>query len=127
MTGRTGKPAVQDVTAIRGGAVNLAEAADAFLSSPRTASPNTRRAYAGVVEPPGRRVRPAPAVRHHVWRRDRSRAATPVGPPRPGNVEPQSGRRTVLADLVRLACSIDSSVSAVESRSGPSSRRSTAA
>jgi len=49
MTGRTDKPA-QDVTAIRGGAVTLAEAADAFLSSPRTASANTRRAHAGVID-----------------------------------------------------------------------------
>jgi integrase len=39
-----------DVTAIRGGAVTIAEAADAFLSSPRAASPNTRRAYAGVLD-----------------------------------------------------------------------------
>jgi len=39
------------VTAIRGGAVvTLTEAADAFLSSPRAASPNTRRAYAGVLD-----------------------------------------------------------------------------
>jgi hypothetical protein len=38
------------VTAIRGGAATLAEAADAFLSSPRAASPNTRRAYAGVLD-----------------------------------------------------------------------------
>ena len=38
------------VTAIRGGTVTLAEAADAFLSSPRAASPNTRRAYAGVLD-----------------------------------------------------------------------------
>ena len=38
------------VTAIRGGTVTLTEAADAFLSSPRTASPNTRRAYAGVLD-----------------------------------------------------------------------------
>jgi len=49
MTGRTDKPA-QDVTAIRGGAVTLAEAADAFLSSPRTASANTRRAHAGAID-----------------------------------------------------------------------------
>lgn len=38
------------VTAIRGGSVTLAEAADAFLSSPRAGSPNTRRAYAGVLD-----------------------------------------------------------------------------
>jgi hypothetical protein len=44
------KPSLGDVTAIRGGAVTLAAAADAFLSSPRTASPNTRRAYAGVID-----------------------------------------------------------------------------
>lgn len=38
------------VTAIRDGSVTLAEAADAFLSSPRIGSPNTRRAYAGVLD-----------------------------------------------------------------------------
>jgi len=50
MTGRKSKPPSGEVTAIRGGAVTLAEAADAFLSSPRAASPNTRRAYAGVLD-----------------------------------------------------------------------------
>ena len=44
------KPPSGDVTAIRGGAVTVAEAADAFLSSPRAASPNTRRAYADVID-----------------------------------------------------------------------------
>ena len=38
------------MTAIRGGAVTLAEAADAFVSPPRAADPNTRRAYAGVID-----------------------------------------------------------------------------
>jgi integrase len=38
------------VTTPRGGAVTLAEAADTFLSSPRVDSPNTRRAYAGVLD-----------------------------------------------------------------------------
>jgi hypothetical protein len=37
-------------TGIRGGTVTLAEAADEFLSSPRVASPHTRRAYAGVLD-----------------------------------------------------------------------------
>ena len=50
MTGRKAKPAAGDVTAIRGGALTLAEAADAFLSSPRAANPNTRRAYADVLD-----------------------------------------------------------------------------
>jgi hypothetical protein len=50
MTGRAARPAAGEVTAIRGGGVTLAEAADAFLSSPRAASPNTRRAYAGVID-----------------------------------------------------------------------------
>ena len=45
-----GQQAGTDVTAIRGGAVTVAEAADAFLSSPRADSPNTRRAYAGVLD-----------------------------------------------------------------------------
>jgi len=37
-------------TAARDGDVTLAEAADLFLSSPRVGSPNTRRAYAGVLD-----------------------------------------------------------------------------
>jgi len=48
--GRKDKPAAGDVAELRGGAVTIAEAADAFLSSPRTASPNTRRAYANVID-----------------------------------------------------------------------------
>ncbi len=39
-----------NVAAIRGGVVTLQAAADAFLSSPRCENPNTRRAYAGVVD-----------------------------------------------------------------------------
>ena len=89
------------LAAIRGGAVTLAEAADAFLSSPRAASPNTRRAYAGVLDRlaaelgPGRQLAAVPG--------DEIAAATapPVGRQRPGDVEPQPGRRRVLADLVR--------------------------
>jgi integrase len=50
MTGTNRRPAPGEVTAIRGGAITLAEAADAFLSSPRAASPNTRRAYAGALD-----------------------------------------------------------------------------
>jgi len=38
------------VTPIQGVDVTIAGAADAFLSSPRVASPNTRRAYAGVLD-----------------------------------------------------------------------------
>jgi hypothetical protein len=47
-----GRPdtAAGNVTVIRGSAVTLAEAADAFLPSPRVASPNTRRAYTGVID-----------------------------------------------------------------------------
>jgi integrase len=47
-------------------AVTLAEAADEFLSSPRVASPNTRRAYSGVLDRltvelgPGRRLADVP-------------------------------------------------------------------
>jgi hypothetical protein len=50
MTGCRAKPAAGDAAAIRGDAVTLAEAADAFLSSPRAANPNTRRAYASVID-----------------------------------------------------------------------------
>ena len=50
VTGRKSKPAAGDVTVIRGGAVTLAKAADAFfLSSPGAASPSTRRAYVGAL------------------------------------------------------------------------------
>jgi hypothetical protein len=66
----TGQQAGAAATAIRGGAVTLAEAADAFLSSPRVASPSTRRAYAGVPDRlaaelgPGRQLAPpCPAKR----------------------------------------------------------------
>jgi hypothetical protein len=45
-----GQQAGTNVTGIRGSAVTLAEAADAFLSSPRAAGLNTRRAYAGVLD-----------------------------------------------------------------------------
>ena len=38
------------MTAIRGGAVTVVEVVGAFLSSPRVASPSTRRAYAGVLD-----------------------------------------------------------------------------
>jgi Phage integrase family len=50
VTRRAGRPAAGDAAVIRGGTVTLAEAADAFLSSPRAASANTRRAYAGVLD-----------------------------------------------------------------------------
>jgi integrase len=66
------------VTVIRGGAVTVAEAADTFLSSPRAASPNTRRAYAGVLDRlaaelgPGRQLAVVPgdeiaAALHRLW------------------------------------------------------------
>ena len=73
-----GQQAGTSVTGIRGGAVTLAEAADAFLSSPRVASPNTRRAYAGVLDRlaaelgPGRHLAAVPgdeiaAALHRLW------------------------------------------------------------
>ncbi len=49
VTAASGQVATAGAAAIPGG-VTLAEAADAFLSSPRAASPNTRRAYAGVLD-----------------------------------------------------------------------------
>lgn len=42
--------AARDLTAIRGGTVTVADAAEAFLSSPRAAAANTHRAYAGVID-----------------------------------------------------------------------------
>jgi integrase len=50
VTRRAGRPAAGDAAGTRGRTVTLAEAADAFLSSPRVASANTRRAYAGVID-----------------------------------------------------------------------------
>jgi len=50
VTSPAGGRAAAGATAIRGGAVTLAAAADAFLSSPRAASPNTQRAYASVLD-----------------------------------------------------------------------------
>ena len=86
---------------IRGGAITVAEAADAFLSSPRVASANTRRAYAGVLDRlvtelgPHRQLAAVPgdevaAALRRLW-----------GDSGPGDVEPQPGRRGVLAELVR--------------------------
>ena len=81
------------VTAIRGDAITLADAADAFLSSPRVASPNTRRAYAGVLDRlaadlgPGRQLAAVPgdeiaAALRSLWGGKRARRrGTATGPP----------------------------------------------
>jgi integrase len=42
--------AVAKVTALRGGGVSLAAAAEAFLATPRTANPNTHRAYTSAID-----------------------------------------------------------------------------
>ncbi|MGW4667196.1 tyrosine-type recombinase/integrase, partial [Streptosporangium sandarakinum] len=42
--------AVPKVTALRGGGVSLAAAADAFLATPCTANSNTHRAYASAID-----------------------------------------------------------------------------
>ncbi|MGP3960529.1 tyrosine-type recombinase/integrase [Nonomuraea sp. 3N208] len=42
--------AAPKVAALRGGRVTLAAAADAFLAAPRTANPNTHRAYASAID-----------------------------------------------------------------------------
>ncbi|WP_433234962.1 hypothetical protein ACQPYK_24425 [Streptosporangium sp. CA-135522] len=42
--------AAPKVAALRGGYVTLAAAADAFLATPRTANPNTHRAYASAID-----------------------------------------------------------------------------
>ncbi|MEU7990633.1 hypothetical protein AB0B56_37835 [Streptosporangium canum] len=42
--------AAPKIAALRGGHVTLAAAADAFLATPRTANPNTHRAYASAVD-----------------------------------------------------------------------------
>jgi hypothetical protein len=87
-----GQQAGADVTAIRGGAVTLAEAADAFLSSPRAASPNTRRAYAGVLDRltaefgPHRQLAAMPGdeiavALHRLWAVAHRRRGTATGPP----------------------------------------------
>ena len=66
--GKTGT-STTTVTAIRGGGVTLAEAADAFLSSLRVVNPNTPSCPRRGDRPPGRRARPAPAARRGAWRR----------------------------------------------------------
>jgi hypothetical protein len=45
-----GVSAAPKVAALHGGGVSLAAAADAFLSTPRTANPNTHRAYASAID-----------------------------------------------------------------------------
>ncbi|MGW4958816.1 hypothetical protein ACWEPL_16435 [Nonomuraea sp. NPDC004186] len=45
-----GMSAAPKVTALRGGGVSLAKIADAFLTTPRTANPNTHRAYASAID-----------------------------------------------------------------------------
>ncbi|MGW4472490.1 hypothetical protein ACWENQ_22715 [Nonomuraea sp. NPDC004354] len=42
--------AASKVTALHGGGVSLAAAADAFLTTSRTANPNTHRAYASAID-----------------------------------------------------------------------------
>ncbi|MFF4618216.1 hypothetical protein [Nonomuraea jabiensis] len=42
--------AAPKITALHGGRVTLAAAADAFLATPRTADPNTHRAYASAID-----------------------------------------------------------------------------
>ncbi|MFD1931282.1 hypothetical protein ACFSKW_07330 [Nonomuraea mangrovi] len=42
--------AAPKITALRGGGVSLVAAADAFLATPRTANPNTHRAYASAID-----------------------------------------------------------------------------
>lgn len=42
--------AAPKVAALRGGDVTLAATADAFLATPRTANPNTHRAYASATD-----------------------------------------------------------------------------
>ncbi|MEV1175670.1 hypothetical protein AB0J09_45510, partial [Nonomuraea sp. NPDC049784] len=42
--------AAPKITALRGGHVSLASAVDTFLATPRTASPNTHRAYASAID-----------------------------------------------------------------------------
>ncbi|MFG1616179.1 hypothetical protein ACGFI3_25745 [Nonomuraea wenchangensis] len=42
--------AAPKVSALRGGHVTLAAAANAFLATPRTANPNTHRAYASAID-----------------------------------------------------------------------------
>ncbi|GAA3467423.1 hypothetical protein [Nonomuraea roseola] len=42
--------AAPKITALRGGGVSLAAAADAFLATPRIANPNTHRAYASAID-----------------------------------------------------------------------------
>jgi integrase len=100
MTGRKSKPAAGDVTAMRGDAVTLAEAAAAFLSSPRTASPGTRRAYAGVIDRLAAELGPGRPLAAVAGTRSPPGCAD-CGAIAPSDMEPQPSRRGVLAELVR--------------------------
>ena len=76
-------------------------AADAFLSSPRYANPNTRRGYTGVLDRLLARLgasRPLAEVSGGGTGRP---AGATVGAVRPGDLEPQPRRRDRLAVLVR--------------------------
>ena len=67
------------VTAIRGKPVTLQAAADAFLSSPRCENPNTRRAYATVIDKLTAQLDPARELAEDRRGRDRRRAARALG------------------------------------------------
>ncbi len=80
------------VTAIRGGAVTLAEAADAFLSSPRVGQPQHAPRLRRRARPPGRRARPGrqlaavpgdeiAAALRRLWGEAPRRRGTATGPP----------------------------------------------
>lgn len=88
--------AVLKVTALRGEHVSLAAAADVFLATPRTANPDTHRAYASTIDRVTAllgRDRPLADVHRH-------RAHRALGDERAGDLEPQPRRRHLLARLV---------------------------
>jgi len=121
--GMAGQQTGTTVTAIRGGAVTVAEAADAFLSSPRPASPNTRRAYASVLDRLAGELGPGRQFAAVLGDEIAAALRPPVGRARPGDVEPEPGRRRVLAELVRPEEAVASPAAAPRRRAAQGEQR----
>ncbi|MBT2235502.1 hypothetical protein [Nonomuraea sp. NEAU-A123] len=87
--------AAPKVSALRGGHVTLAAAADAFLAIPRTANPNTHRAYTSAIDRTIDRLgreRPVAAGRS-------PKSPTPRSAPRsPTELKSHFGKRSELVD-----------------------------
>ena len=94
-------PGILEATAIRGGAITLAEAADAFLSSPRAASPHTCRAYAGAIDRLAAELGPQRPLAEVPGDEIAAALRRLLGQPRPSNVERNRAAAVSWAELVR--------------------------